>query len=112
MPSVDVLGGAANSALATLRLKQELKNLRTIDKKNTADIHASIALGEKYDTESRANTIASELASYDLRLAEFLGMTPGSASSAAGLGILAAKKLVPRMGARTGGFWNRLFKRR
>lgn len=98
MPSVDVLTPAVNSARATLALRQELKNMKATEKttRQTGELavenrERAFWEGQKAIAATKTIDLQRYLLQKDVNFAQVTGMTPLTASSAAGLTLLAGK---------------------
>ncbi len=95
MPTIQELGPAISTALGTLRLKQELKNMRATERTTQEQGRLATEMREKAFFEGQQIIANTKLTQKDVNFAELTGMTPMTASSAAGLGILAVKRFGP-----------------
>jgi len=85
LPAVDTLSKGVNSALATLRLRQELKNLKATEHKTKAEELMIGALGSKAATDAHTSANAAIMSGLDARMSQTLGFNVTNANSALAL---------------------------
>jgi len=92
-PTVEELGPAVNSARATIALKQNIKNMKASERLIKEQERLAFQDREKRHFETTQVVAQNKLIQKDVNFAEMVGMTPMTASSAAGLGLMAGKGL-------------------
>jgi len=87
LPAVDKLGKGIQSALAVLRLKQELKNLKATEHKTKAEELLIGAMGSKAIADGQISHNAAYLTGLDANLSKTLGFNVTNANSAVALAL-------------------------
>ncbi len=100
MPSIEVLGAGKASAMAVMRMQQDLKNLRAQEK--ATDAQANLAWHQSNSAAANAAgiNIDNQLKGYDLQFAQDVGQTPSTAATAVGMLRSGKRFLTPKWGTR------------